>query len=145
MRAIEHLEHVVGLVERTYATKPARYIVGAIEFLCAWCFAAVIVGLLVKHFFPPQHGETPIFLFGWDWRNLPGALLGVFAGSQRFLASVRGPKEKDGFSSGPRPFNYQAADGIHSLQKRVVRNRFIAMSVLLFLILSGALFFCLRH
>ena len=130
MKTIERLEQVIGLVERVYATKPARYIVGAIEFLFAWCFVAVVVGLLVTYCYPPPPGETPMFIFGWDWRNLPGALLGLFVGIQKFRGSIRGPKEKDGFSSStnsePRLVNY---GGVQGLRKRLARNRVIALSV----------------
>jgi hypothetical protein len=93
MKAVEHLEHVIGLVERAYATKAMRYIVGAIEFLFAWCVVFVGVGLVVMYFFPPPRGEAMGFFIGWDWRNLPGALLGLFAGIQKFRASVRGSKD----------------------------------------------------
>jgi hypothetical protein len=92
MKTIEHVEHAIEFVERAYATKPARYMVGAIEFLFAWCVVAVLVGLLVMYFIPAPRGEEPMFIFGWDWRNMPGALLGLVAGIQRFRASVRGPK-----------------------------------------------------
>ena len=144
MKTIEHLEHVIGLVEQAYATKPARYIVGVIEFLFGWCFVAVVVGVVVMYFFPPLRGETPRFIIGWDWRNLPGAILGLLAGIQKFRASVRGSKEKDGFSSpttsNPRLVSYLAASGgVHGLRKRVARNRVIALSFFLFLILFGAL------
>jgi len=44
--------------------------------------------------FPPGRGN---FVAGisLDWRNLPGTILGLFAGVQSFRASVRGPKKKD--------------------------------------------------
>jgi hypothetical protein len=92
MKAIEHIEHALGRVEKIYATKPMRYLVGGIEFLIAWCMVAVAVGFAILYFFPPQRGAEPMFLFGWDWRNLPGALLGLIAGILRFRASVRGSK-----------------------------------------------------
>jgi hypothetical protein len=149
MKAIEHLEHVLGLIERAYATKPMRYLVGAIDFLFTWCVVFIGVGLVVMCFFPAPRGQAIGFVIGWDWRNLPGALLGLFAGIQKFRASVRGSEENDGFSSptasNSRRVSYLAAGGIPGLQKRVARNRMIALSVFLSLILLGALLVCLHH
>ena len=75
--------------------KPVRYIVGAIGFLLVWFVVAVVVGLLVALVFPPPSGRAFTGI-GWDWRNLPGTILGLLAGIQSFRASVRGPKKKDG-------------------------------------------------
>jgi hypothetical protein len=76
--------------------KPVRYIVGVIGFLLVWFVVAVVVGFIVTFFVPPPQGETVRLGIGWDWRNLPGTILGLFAGIQSFRASVRGPKQKDG-------------------------------------------------
>jgi hypothetical protein len=76
MKAIEYIEHVIGLVERAYSTKPLRYVVGAIEFLFAFCVVFVGVELVVMYFFPSPRGEAMALVIGWNWRHLPGALLG---------------------------------------------------------------------
>lgn len=75
--------------------KPVRYIVGAIGFLLVWFVVAVVIGLLMAMLFPPPAGRLVMAGINFDWRNLPGAILGLFAGIQSFRASVRGPKKKD--------------------------------------------------
>lgn len=137
MKTIEH-------IERVYSTKPARYIVGAIEFLFAWCLVAVVVGSLLAYFFPLARGEARTFIFGWDWRNLPGAVLGLLAGFQAFRISVRRPRETQSFST-PSTSSFQAAGGLQGLRMRVARNRIIALSAVSLLILFGALFVYLHH
>jgi hypothetical protein len=66
-----------------------RYIVGAIGFLLVWFVVAVIVGFVVTFFVPPANGEHIMLGIGFNWRNLPGTILGLFAGIQSFRASVR--------------------------------------------------------
>jgi hypothetical protein len=73
--------------------KPVRYIVGAIGFLLVWFVVAVVIGMGMAMLFPT--GGRFISGIGLDWRNLPGTILGLFAGVQSFRASVRGPKKKD--------------------------------------------------
>jgi len=53
-------------------------------------------------------------------------------------------------TSNPRLVNYLAAGGVHGLrplryEKRVARNRFIALALILFLILFGTLLVYLQH
>ena len=74
--------------------KPIRYIVGVIGFLLVWFVVAVIIGWIVTFFIPPASGERVILGIGLDWRNLPGTILGLFAGIQSFRASVRDPRKK---------------------------------------------------
>lgn len=73
---------------------PVRYIVGAIGFLLVWFVVAVVIGIGMAMLFPPP-GDTFMAGISPDWRNLPGTILGLFAGVQSFRASVRGPKKKD--------------------------------------------------
>ena len=137
MKTIEH-------IERVYSTKPARYIVGAIEFLFAWCLVAVVVGSVLVYFFSPPRGTERAFIFGWDWRNLPGAVLGLLAGFQAFRISVRRPRVESLSTSSTSSF--QAAGGLQGLRMRVARNRIIALSAFSLLILFSALFIYLhRH
>ena len=75
--------------------KPVRYIVGAIGFLLVWFVVAVVIGLVMAMLFPPPSGRLVMAGIGLDWRNLPGTILGLFAGVQSFRASVRGSKKKD--------------------------------------------------
>ncbi len=74
--------------------KPVRYIVGAFGFLLVWFVVAVVIGMGMAMLFPPSGGRFMAGI-GLDWRNLPGTILGLFAGVQSFRASVRGPKKKD--------------------------------------------------
>jgi TRAP-type C4-dicarboxylate transport system permease small subunit len=66
-----------------------RYIVGIIGFLLVWFVVAVVVGFGVTFFVPPANGEHIVLGIGFNWRNLPGTILGLFAGIQSFRASVR--------------------------------------------------------
>jgi hypothetical protein len=79
-----------------------RYVVGIIGFLLVWFVVAVVVGFIVTFFNPPAPGHTVRLGIGFDWRNLPGVILGLLAGIQSFRASVRQPKMKDGKSGGDR-------------------------------------------
>jgi hypothetical protein len=74
--------------------KPVRYVVGAIGFLLAWLVVAFVIGGGVAMLFPPSSGGF-IAGFSLDWRNLPGNVLGLFAGIQSYRASVRGPQKSD--------------------------------------------------
>jgi hypothetical protein len=74
--------------------KAVRYFVGIIGLLFVWFVVAVIIGLGVAILFPPPGGRFMAGV-GFDWRNLPGTVLGLLAGIQSFRASVRGPKKTD--------------------------------------------------
>ena len=74
--------------------KPVRYIVGAIGLLLVWFVVAVVIGLGMAMLFPPSSGRSMAGI-GFDWRNLPGTVLGLLAGIQSFRASVREPKKTD--------------------------------------------------
>lgn len=74
--------------------KLIRYIVGAVGFLLVWGFVAAAVNVLVTFFISPGHHDFAGPGLGWNWRDLPGHLLGLFAGIQSFRASVRVPQEK---------------------------------------------------
>jgi hypothetical protein len=69
-----------------------RYIVGAIGFLLVWFVVAVVIGFVVTFFIPPTNGEHTVIGIGFNWRNLPGTILGLLAGIQSFRVSVRGKK-----------------------------------------------------
>lgn len=69
-----------------------KIIVGLIGFLLVWLVVAVIVGWAVVAVFPPADKVTMIGI-GLDWRNIPGTVLGFFAGIHSFLASVRKSKK----------------------------------------------------
>jgi hypothetical protein len=75
--------------------KPTRYIVGAIGFLLVWFVVAVVVGLGVTLIFPVTEGRA-FSGIGFDWRNLPGTILGLLAGIQSFRVSVRVPRKNEG-------------------------------------------------
>ena len=76
--------------------KQVSYIVGAIGFLLVWFVVAVVVGFIVTIIFPPTNSGTTRLGIVFDWRNLPGVILGLLAGIQSFRASVRQPKMKEG-------------------------------------------------
>src|SRR2546423_432854 len=73
--------------QQASAMKPVRYVVGAIGFLLVWFVVAVVVGLGMAMLFPPSGGRFMAGI-GLDWRNLPGTVLGLFAGARSFRASV---------------------------------------------------------
>src|SRR4051812_47518185 len=72
--------------------KIGRYIVGAIGFVLVTFVVAIIVGFIMMLVFPPA-GERVMVGIGLDWRNVPGTLLGIFAGIHSFRASIREPKQ----------------------------------------------------
>lgn len=74
--------------------KVIRYAVGVIGFLLVWFIVAVIVGLGMTTLFPRPGGSVVMVGIGPDWRNVPGAILGFFAGIQSFRASTRERKKK---------------------------------------------------
>jgi hypothetical protein len=74
--------------------KIVRYIVGVIGFLLVWLIVAVVVGLGMAMLFPRPGGSVVMVGIGPDWRNIPGAVLGLLAGIQSFRASTRGRKKK---------------------------------------------------
>ena len=80
--------------------KQVRYIVGAIGFLLVWFVVAVVIGFIVTIIFPTTNGGTTRLGIIFDWRNLPGVILGLLAGIQSFRTSVRHPKMKDGLIAG---------------------------------------------
>ncbi len=71
-----------------------RGVVGLAGFLLCWLVVAVVVGLAMFLIFPPLHGP-PYTMVGsvLDWRNLPGTVLGLFAGIHSFRASMKEPRE----------------------------------------------------
>ena len=74
--------------------KMVRYIVGVIGFLLVWFVVAVIVGTVMAVIFPRPGEHVVMAGIGLDWRNIPGAILGAFAGLQSFRASIKGRKKK---------------------------------------------------
>lgn len=74
--------------------KVVRYIVGVIGLLLVWFVIATIVGIGMAMLFPRPGQHVVMVGIGPDWRNLPGAVLGLFAGVQSFRASVRERQKK---------------------------------------------------
>jgi len=74
--------------------KIVRYAVGMIGFFLVWLTVAVVVGLGMTMLFPRPGGNVVMVGIGPDWRNLPGTVLGLFAGIQSFRASTRERKNK---------------------------------------------------
>ncbi len=74
--------------------KIVRHIVGGIGFLLVWFVIAVIVGALMTMLFPRPGEHILMAGIGLDWRNIPGTILGFFAGVQSFRASTRESKKK---------------------------------------------------
>jgi len=71
-----------------------RYLLGIASFLIVWVLSAIVVGIAIAIVFPPPEGETVVVGWGLDWRNIPGTVLGIFAGVQSFRRAVREPKGK---------------------------------------------------
>lgn len=69
--------------------KIASFIVGLIGFLLVWFVVAVVIGWVMVLLFPSASGGYAMVGFGFDWRNLPGTVLGLLAGIQSFRASVK--------------------------------------------------------
>jgi hypothetical protein len=58
-----------------------------LSFFFMWFAVAVIVGWGVLFLFPPQ---SPVIVgVGFDWRNLPGTMIGFFAGLHSARAALR--------------------------------------------------------
>jgi hypothetical protein len=71
-----------------------RYIVAGVGFALVWLMVAVLTGAAMVHVFPPQR-DTGFVGIGFDWRNLPGTLLGILAGIHSWRASLRAAEKKD--------------------------------------------------
>ncbi len=74
--------------------KPVRYLVGSIGFLLVWFVVAVVVGTAVALMFPTPEDGLVFVGVSVDLRNLPGTILGLYAGIHSFRASIKDPKEK---------------------------------------------------
>ena len=74
--------------------KVVRYVVGVIGLLLVWFVVAVIVGLGMAILFPRSGQHVVLVGVSTDWRNIPGAALGLFAGIQSFRTSIKGCKKK---------------------------------------------------
>ena len=70
-----------------------KYIAPAISFLFALFGVAFIVGLALVMIFPPE--GIAVVGIGLDWRNLPGTLLGIWAGIHGWKASMRSAQKKN--------------------------------------------------
>jgi hypothetical protein len=70
-----------------------RYIVAGISFLFVWFGVALICGFILLMVFPTQ-GPALVGI-GMDWRNLPGTILGIWAGVHSWRVSLRKAAEKD--------------------------------------------------
>jgi membrane associated rhomboid family serine protease len=64
------------------------YTVGAVGFLLVWIVVAIVIGFGMAIIFPPS-GERFIIGISLDWRNLPGTVVGLFAGVKSFRASIK--------------------------------------------------------
>jgi hypothetical protein len=73
--------------------KIVRYCIGITGLLLVWFVVAVIVGFCISSLFPPPGGQFAVGI-GLDWRNVPGAILGLLAGIQSFRASIRERPQK---------------------------------------------------
>jgi len=70
-----------------------KYIVAGISFLFVWVGVAVICGFIMLMVFPTQ-GQALVGI-GMDWRNLPGTILGIWAGLHSWRVSLRKVQEKE--------------------------------------------------
>ena len=66
--------------------KIVRILLGSLGFLIVWFAVAVGVGSVMVAMLPVSEGFAEDVL---DWRNLPGSMLGIFAGAKAFRAIVR--------------------------------------------------------
>ena len=72
-----------------------QYIVGLISFILVSVVVALVVGFVMVLLFPPaSDGEVTVGI-GMNWRNLPGTILGVWAGVHSFRASIKVSKKPE--------------------------------------------------
>lgn len=64
-----------------------KHIAPLFSFLFSFFGVAFIVGLALLLVFPTK--EAAVVGIGIDWRNLPGSLLGIWAGVYAWKASIR--------------------------------------------------------
>jgi hypothetical protein len=71
-----------------------KYIVAVCSFLFSWLGVTFLVGIVVSLLFPRKEGRTFVgFLF--DFRNLPGTVLGILAGVYSARVSLRTSKPEE--------------------------------------------------
>ena len=68
--------------------KPIRFLLGIVGFCVSWTVVAITVGLGMVWFFPFA-GKQLLAGIPFDWRHLPGTVVGLFPAIQVFRASIR--------------------------------------------------------
>jgi len=69
-----------------------KYFTALFTFLFSFFGVAIIVGLALLMIFPTK--DPAVVGIGTDWRNIPGTLLGVWAGVHGWKTVMRKAREK---------------------------------------------------
>ena len=70
-----------------------KYFTALFTFLFSLFGVAFIVGLALRLIFPAK--EPAVVGIGTDWRNIPGALFGIWAGGHGWKVVMRKAREKE--------------------------------------------------
>ena len=70
-----------------------KYVVAGIAFILIWFFSSFLIGLLLVLIFRPDHHV--VIGVGLDWINLPGTIIGFFAGLHSAKATIRRANAKE--------------------------------------------------
>ena len=70
-----------------------KYVVAVVGFIFIWFFSSFLIGLLMILIFKPDH---PVIVgVGLDWLNIPGTIIGFFAGLHSAKATIRRANAKE--------------------------------------------------
>ena len=70
-----------------------KYVTAGIAFVLIWFGTSFLIGLILVFIIKPDY---PVLVgVGFDWINLPGTIIGFFAGLHSARATIRKAKEKE--------------------------------------------------
>jgi len=70
-----------------------KYIVAVVGFIFIWFFSSFLIGLLMVLIFKPEHNV--VVGVGLDWLNIPGTIIGFFAGLHSAKVTIRRANAKE--------------------------------------------------
>jgi hypothetical protein len=71
-----------------------KYFAATFAFIFVLFGTAMLCGFLMNMLFPPSH-DLIFAGIGLDWRNLPGTVIGLFAGIHSAKVSIRKGRERE--------------------------------------------------
>jgi hypothetical protein len=83
---------IMSFITQCFGAKIVRVLFGLVVFLFVWFAVAAVVGSVMVRMFPASEGFLEDVV---NWRNLPGSMLGIFAGAKAFRAIVRALEPKE--------------------------------------------------